>query len=95
MIKRGKVAIWAVVLCLVLTGVFIGMSGAVDVERMSKDDLKSHLGDPDVIILDVRLDRDWQASEWKIQGAVHEESKSVESWMNKYSKNKKIVLYCA
>ncbi len=66
-----------------------------DVPRMTKDELKGLLGNPAVIILDVRVGRDWKDSEFKIKGAVREETVKFSSWATKYPKDKTIVLYCA
>jgi len=42
----------------------------VDTPRITKEALKSMLGNPDVIILDVRLEKHWTASGEKIPGKV-------------------------
>ena len=55
----------------------------------------SHAGKPDVIIIDVRTNYDWDKSKVKIKGAAREEGMKFGSWMNKYPKDKTIVLYCA
>ena len=49
---------------------------------------------PDLIIIDVRLERDWKSSSLKIRGAVWEDFLDVDTWAQKYPKNKTIVLYC-
>jgi hypothetical protein len=80
---------------------FLGMGMCVtsamsaDVPRMKKDELKALLGNPDLVILDLRLGRDWKDSDLKIKGAVREEPNDIESWAKKYSKDKTLVLYCA
>jgi rhodanese-related sulfurtransferase len=80
---------------------FLGMGMDVtsvlsaDVPRMTKDELKALLGNPELIILDVRLGGDWKDSDLKIKGAVREEPRDMESWANKYSKDKTLVLYCS
>ena len=81
------------VLAVILMGAWTAV--AADVPRMSKEALKEQLGDPDVIILDVRTGSDWKASEFKIKGAVRASSDNVDSWAAKYAKDKTIVLYCA
>lgn len=53
------------------------------------------LGKPDVVIIDVRTNYDWDNSKVKIPGAVKEEGMKFASWMSKYPKDKTIVLYCA
>lgn len=65
------------------------------VPRISKEDLKAKLGNPDVTIIDVRQDADWAESEMKIRGAVREEPKDFAQWSGKYPKNGVLVLYCA
>jgi rhodanese-related sulfurtransferase len=81
----------------IFLGVGISMKPAMsaDVPRMTKDELKALLGNPDLVILDVRASSDWTASDLKIKGAVREEPHDIESWANKYSKDKTLVLYCA
>jgi hypothetical protein len=65
------------------------------VPRMTKDELKAMLGSPNLIIIDVRYDPHWKESDVKIKGAVREDYNDVNSWANKYAKNKLVVLYCA
>jgi rhodanese-related sulfurtransferase len=66
-----------------------------EVARMTIEELKAHMGAPDVVILDVRADGDWKNSDEKIKGAVRENPKEVQAWAAKYSKDKRLVLYCA
>lgn len=87
--------IFILLLSVVLINVNAGWSTAADVPRMTKEELKDQLGSKGVVILDVRSDRDWATSEWKIQNAVREEPNTVEAWMSKYPKDKLLVLYCA
>jgi hypothetical protein len=61
--------------------------------RMTKEGLKALLGNPDLIIIDVRHGRDWTNSDTKIQGAVREDPDDSKSWANKYSPDKAIVFY--
>jgi len=88
-------SVFGIALMLALLGVWMTPTMATDVTRMSKEDLKARLDDPDVVILDVRSGSDWKSSEFKIKGAVREESRNVDSWAAKYSKDKTLVLYCA
>ena len=64
-----------------------------NVGLMTKEELKSRLGNPDVIVLDVRKGTDWRASEFKIKGAVRMEPKNISKV--RYPKDKTLVLYCA
>ncbi len=69
--------------------------GLGDVPRMSADELKGRLGDPALVVIDVRQAADWEASPAKIKGAMREDYKDVSGWASNYSKDKTIVLYCA
>ena len=80
---------------LVLLALTYGMARADDSHVMKKEQLRPLLGKPDVIIIDVRTNYDWDNSKRKIPGAVREEGMKFGSWMNKYPKDKTIVLYCA
>lgn len=68
---------------------------AQDVKRMTIEELKGMLGNPDLVIVDVRRDGDWKSSKVKIKGAVREDQDKVDAWMNKYPKDKTLVFYCA
>jgi rhodanese-related sulfurtransferase len=74
---------------------FSGAAGAADVEKMTIEELKSMLGNPDVIIVDVRQPGDFNPSESKIRGAVREDPGAVRTWMSKYPKDKTLIFYCA
>ncbi len=86
------------VMALIMGAVFLlaGSDASAQVPRMSKEELKSMLGKPDVIIIDVRQPVDLAKSTMMIKGAVREDPKQeVKSWADKYPKDKTIVLYCA
>jgi rhodanese-related sulfurtransferase len=74
---------------------FLNTALAADVSRITKEQLKSRIGDSDIVILDVRRSGDWKASPSKIQGAVREDPADVDSWAAKYPKETTLVLYCA
>jgi len=65
------------------------------VATMTKEALRAKLGSPDVVIVDVRLGKDWKASEEKITGAIRVDPAAVESLAAKYDKEKTLVFYCA
>jgi len=68
----------------------------VEVPKMTKEELQTLLGNPEVIILDVRVEREWKEGKSKIKGAIREDPwKGVESWAEKYPKDKTLVLYCS
>ena len=66
-----------------------------EVPRMTKEELKSMFGNRDLVIFDVRTVADCNTSTTKIRGAVRINPKApVETWMDKYPKNKIYVFYC-
>jgi rhodanese-related sulfurtransferase len=70
-------------------------SSAAEAPRVDKETVKGWLGNPQVIIVDVRAGNDWQDSKTKIKGAVRQDPKAVQTWAASLPKDKKIVLYCA
>jgi len=53
------------------------------------------MGNADVAIIDVRRGRDWTSSEFKIKGAVYGDPKKITEWNKQFTKDTKLVLYCA
>jgi len=84
-----------VMIGLVLSWMLVTIAQTEEIPRMTKEELKGTLGKPEVIIIDVRANADWAGSKLKIKGAVRENPRKVASWMDKYSKDKTIVFYCA
>jgi len=80
-------------ICL-LTGMTAQAASGSNVPKISVEELKANLGNPDLIIIDVRIERDWKASALKIPGAVWEDFLEADAWVIKYPKEKTIVLYC-
>lgn len=80
---------------MILIALMYGIAKADDVHMMKKEQLLPMLGKSDVIIIDLRTKYDWDNAKVKIRGAVREEGMKFGSWMNKYPKDKIIVLYCA
>ena len=93
--KKRDVVILATVLVLFLSFIFTLPARANDVPRVTKEELNEQIDEPGLVIIDVRAESDWKGSKAKIKGAVREDPKKVESWMNKYSKEKILVFYCA
>ncbi len=77
---------------VIFTASFAGANG---VAYISPEQLKHELTNPDVIVIDVRVQPEWNSSQSKIQGARRESPGDVSQWMSKYPKDKTIVLYCA
>jgi rhodanese-related sulfurtransferase len=85
------------VLTLILFSGFIQAAfcaDPADVPRMTIEQLKAKLGDPNIAIIDVRSSHDWEESSVMIKGAAREDSRQLDSWIKKYPQNKMIVLYC-
>jgi hypothetical protein len=63
--------------------------------RMTPAELKSMLGEPKLVIVDVRRNLDWNSSEYKIKGAVRgdPDPTKVASWASTYGKDKTFVIY--
>jgi hypothetical protein len=78
-----------------LLAVIITISWAAGVPRMTKEELNGMLGNPDVMIIDVRIGNDWNASEFIIKGAVRVDPGKVSEWIDRYPKDKTLVFYCA
>jgi hypothetical protein len=87
--------VFAVAAGLIATAIYAAAVSAGDVPRMSKEELKGQLGNPEVVILDMRRGGDWKNSTHKIKGAVREDDNPYMPWAEKYAKDKTLVLYCA
>ena len=88
--------LWFVVMAVsLMLAVSWSLATAQEAPRIDKETLKSWLGNPDVLILDVRQPGDWQGSGTKIPGAVREDPHAVNAWAATLPKDKRLVLYCA
>ncbi len=90
---RRDLAVLVLISSLALVSGSSWVATAEEVPRLSKDGLKEMLGNPEVIIIDVRTASAWNRSELKIKGAVREDPANVNSWINKYPKDKTLVFY--
>ncbi len=86
---------WAALFCLTFVLLFVASLFAAEAPRMSKEELQTMLGNPNVVVIDVRLSGDLAESNSKIKGAIVEDPRKVDSWMDKYPKDKTLVFYCA
>ena len=79
-----------------MPGTVRAMGKGAEVPLVTKEQLLSMMGKPDVVILDVRTSGSWKGSKQKIQGAVREDpEKGIEGWYGKYPKEKTLVFYCS
>lgn len=67
-----------------------------NVPRMTKEELRPLIDDPNVVVLDARQKDDWDNSKGKIKGAVRVEPKAkLAAYLDKYPKDRTIVIYCS
>jgi hypothetical protein len=45
-------------------------------------------------LIDVRYEKNWKKSDRKIAGATREHPNEIGSWVGKYTKDHKLILYC-
>jgi rhodanese-related sulfurtransferase len=95
----GRIKFW-VLTALAVSFIFLSCaekwSTEPNIPRITKEELRSLLGNPDVIIIDVRVEGAWKQSQWKIKGAVREDpEKDINTWANKYPEDKTLVFYCS
>ena len=76
-----------------IIGSMVALAG--DAPRMDVEELKSRLGQADLVIIDVRSSRDWNSSASKIKGARRKIPFDAQSWAKDLDKSKTYVLYCA
>ena len=96
--RMNKMVYRAVLFLFVLTGVTCLNSVSYaqqEAPMMTKEALKPLIGNPDITIMDLRFGREWYGSDVKIKGAVREDPLKPGQWMDKYPKDKMLVLYCA
>jgi hypothetical protein len=68
---------------------------AGDASRISGEELEAKLGQPGVVVIDVRAAKDWKGSDRKIKGAVREDPYNSKGWAARYDKADQVILYCA
>ena len=78
-----------------MVGILTSFAKSAEAPRMTKEELMAMLGNPDLVIIDVRYGKDWTESDVKIKGAVREDPEAFDSWAKKYPKDKTLVFYCA
>jgi len=66
---RGEKMLTMLILIFLAIGLYPTFAFPDDVPRMAKEDLKVMLGNPVLLVLDVRLNREYMFSDSKIKGA--------------------------
>ncbi len=70
-------------------------AASVEVPRISVEQAKQMLANPDVVFIDVRTAKSWWRSPTKIENAVREELGALKQWEKKYAKHKTLIFYCS
>ena len=91
--QRILLFILPVGLCVAMASVPARAAAEEEVPRITKEELKADLDNEDVVIIDVRTMKDWNASDYLIKGARRENPMDTNFWYN-YPKDKTMVLYC-
>ena len=63
-------------------------------DKITKEELLPLLGKADVAIIDLRLPREWDSSNVKLKCAVREDPMKPGQWLDKYPKDKMLIIYC-
>ncbi len=96
MTRKLFLTITVCVISFVLGGCLQNLARESNVPRMTKEELKSLLGNPEVVVLDVRIADEWKRTDLKIKGAVREDpEKDYRSWAANYPKDRTLVFYCS
>ena len=88
----------AILIIALMSGNQLGSPAAsaasVEVPRISIERTKQMLANPDVVIIDVRTEKTWWRSPSKVENAAREDPGSLESWAEKYPRDKTLIFYC-
>ncbi len=84
---------WFLVVLMAALLIAGGTASAEEVKWITKDELRTQLDSPDITIIDVRIGKDWNASDVMIKGAVREDATYVSMWSKNYPKDRQLVFY--
>jgi len=92
-----KKKLLAVLILIFLTiGLFTTFGLSADVPMITKEELKTMLGNPDLVIFDVRHGREYFSSDSKIKGAIRPLVREhIYEAIITYPKETTFVIYCA
>ena len=68
-------------------------SSSGDIPFISIEELKDKLGEPSVVILDVRIPKHIDASRFKVKGAIWVNPNEIDQWVHSFPKDSTYVLY--
>lgn len=88
---------FAATLCFLLAvaALPVGAPAADQPPRITKEQLRTWLGDPAVSIIDARTESEWKGGDTKIPGAARGGLQGVGSWANDFPKDRTLVIYCS
>ena len=89
----GVIGIIIAPLVMIASLVSVASAASIEVPLISVEQTKQMLGNPEVVIIDVRTAKTWWRSRTKILNAVREELGSVKKWAGKYPKDKTLIFY--
>jgi rhodanese-related sulfurtransferase len=89
--KNNLAIVFVFTLCLTVLPVQAAAKNQAP--RITKEELRPMLGAPDLVVIDVRTERQWEQSEIKIPGAVHEPPFESKQWGSKYDPDTTVVTY--
>ena len=89
----GVIGIIIAPLVVIASFVSVASAASIEVPRISVEQTKQMLGNPEVVIIDVRTAKTWWRSRTKILNAVREEFGSLKQWAGKYPKDKTLIFY--
>ncbi len=92
---RTRVILIALTIVFLWIAALLSPSAAADVMRITREDLRGMLDNPEVVVIDVRTYSEWNKADRKIKGSVWEDADEVKEWAARYPKDKIIVLYCS
>jgi len=72
----------------------IALAAPPEADKITKEELLPLLGKADIAIIDLRLPREWDSSDIKLKSAVREDPMKPGQWLDKYPKDKMLILYC-
>ena len=88
-----KKTLGLLVVCLLFSAT--RLLAAADVPLMSAEELKGNLNTENISIVDVRSEKGWAESKFKIPGAVRATWDTFDEWSAALPKDKTLVLYCS
>ena len=91
--NRLHASMFFLILMLVGQTHFLKADETAEIDRISPDDVNQLLGQPGIVIIDVRKPRDWSRTSQKILTAVRHDPSKVDQWAGKYRKDKTLIFY--